>query len=91
MKNPDPARRPGAFALHCQQVSAQPNSALTHRSGPLAEDADAGIKLTRAALDAITLKQRSFLCSIVAGDISIGQSAETARTVRPARRFHAEF
>jgi alkyl sulfatase BDS1-like metallo-beta-lactamase superfamily hydrolase len=47
------------------------NSALTHRAGPLAEDADAGIKLTRAALDAITLKQRSFLGSIVTGDVSI--------------------
>jgi alkyl sulfatase BDS1-like metallo-beta-lactamase superfamily hydrolase len=47
------------------------NSALTHRSGPLAEDADAGIKLTRAALDAITLKQRSFLGSIVTGGVSI--------------------
>jgi alkyl sulfatase BDS1-like metallo-beta-lactamase superfamily hydrolase len=47
------------------------NSALTHRAGKLADDADAGIKLTRAALDAITLKQRSFLGSIVTGDVSI--------------------
>jgi alkyl sulfatase BDS1-like metallo-beta-lactamase superfamily hydrolase len=47
------------------------NSALTHRAGPLSDDADAGVKLTRAALDAITLKQRSFLGSIVTGDVSI--------------------
>ena len=47
------------------------NSALTHRAGPLDDHADAGIKLTRAALDAITLKQRSFLGSIVSGDVAI--------------------
>jgi alkyl sulfatase BDS1-like metallo-beta-lactamase superfamily hydrolase len=47
------------------------NSALTHRAGKLADDADAGVKLTRAALDAITLKQRSFVGSIVTGDVSI--------------------
>jgi alkyl sulfatase BDS1-like metallo-beta-lactamase superfamily hydrolase len=47
------------------------NSALTHRAGKLADDADAGVKLTRAALDAITLKQRSFLGSIATGDVSI--------------------
>lgn len=47
------------------------NSALTHRAGPLDDNADAGIKLTRAALDAITLKQRSFLGSIVTGDVAI--------------------
>jgi alkyl sulfatase BDS1-like metallo-beta-lactamase superfamily hydrolase len=47
------------------------NSALTHRAGKLSDQADAGITLTRAALDAITLKQRSFLGSIVTGDVSI--------------------
>ena len=47
------------------------NSALTHRAGKLSDNADAGITLTRAALDAITLKQRSFLGSIVTGDVSI--------------------
>jgi alkyl sulfatase BDS1-like metallo-beta-lactamase superfamily hydrolase len=47
------------------------NSALTHRSGKLADDADAGVKLTRAALDAITLKQRMFVGSILTGDVSI--------------------
>jgi alkyl sulfatase BDS1-like metallo-beta-lactamase superfamily hydrolase len=47
------------------------NSALTHRAGRLDDNADAGVKLTRAALDAITLKQRSFIGSIVTGDVSI--------------------
>ncbi len=47
------------------------NSALTHRAGKLSEGADASVKLTRAALDAITLKQRSFLGSIATGDVSI--------------------
>jgi alkyl sulfatase BDS1-like metallo-beta-lactamase superfamily hydrolase len=47
------------------------NSALTHRAGELDDNADAGVKLTRAALDAITLKQRTFVGSIVTGDVSI--------------------
>ena len=47
------------------------NSALTHRAGKLSDDADTSVKLTRAALDAITLKQRSFLGSLVTGDVSI--------------------
>jgi alkyl sulfatase BDS1-like metallo-beta-lactamase superfamily hydrolase len=47
------------------------NSALTHRAGPLSDHADAGVKITRAALDAITLKQRTFLGSIVTGDVAI--------------------
>jgi alkyl sulfatase BDS1-like metallo-beta-lactamase superfamily hydrolase len=47
------------------------NSALTHRAGKLDDNADAGVKLTRAALDAITLKQRTFLGSIDTGDVSI--------------------
>jgi alkyl sulfatase BDS1-like metallo-beta-lactamase superfamily hydrolase len=47
------------------------NSALTHRAGPLSDHADAGVKLTRATLDAITLKQRTFLGSVATGDVSI--------------------
>lgn len=47
------------------------NSALTHRAGKLADDADAGVRLTRATLDAITLKQRTFLGSVVTGDVGI--------------------
>ena len=47
------------------------NSALTHRVGALDDNADAGVKLTRAALDAITLKQRTFVGSVLTGDVSI--------------------
>ncbi|HEV7599613.1 MAG TPA: alkyl sulfatase dimerization domain-containing protein [Bradyrhizobium sp.] len=47
------------------------NSALTHTSGKLSDNADAGVKLTRAALDAITLKQRTFLGSVATGDVAI--------------------
>lgn len=48
------------------------NSALTHTAGKLSDDADASITLTRAALDAITLKQRTFLGSVLTGDIWVG-------------------
>jgi len=48
------------------------NSALTHTSGKLSDKADASVTLTRAALDAITLKQRTFLGSVLTGDVSIG-------------------
>lgn len=47
------------------------NSALTHTSGKLADNADTSVTLTRAALDAITLKQRTFLGSVATGDVSI--------------------
>lgn len=48
------------------------NSALTHTAGKLSDKADASVTLTRAALDAITLKQRTFLGSILTGDVSVG-------------------
>jgi alkyl sulfatase BDS1-like metallo-beta-lactamase superfamily hydrolase len=47
------------------------NSALTHTSGKLSDNADASVALTRAALDAITLKQRTFIGSVATGDVSI--------------------
>ena len=47
------------------------NSALTHTSGKLSGNADASVALTRAALDAITLKQRTFLGSVLTGDVSV--------------------
>jgi alkyl sulfatase BDS1-like metallo-beta-lactamase superfamily hydrolase len=47
------------------------NSALTHTAGKLSDNADVSVTLTRAALDAITLKQRTFLGSIATGDVSI--------------------
>ena len=47
------------------------NSALTHTAGKLSGNADVSVTLTRAALDAITLKQRTFLGSVATGDVSI--------------------
>jgi alkyl sulfatase BDS1-like metallo-beta-lactamase superfamily hydrolase len=47
------------------------NSALTHMSGKLSDNADASVTLTRAALDAITLKQRTFADSVAAGETSL--------------------
>jgi alkyl sulfatase BDS1-like metallo-beta-lactamase superfamily hydrolase len=47
------------------------NSALTHTGGKLSGNADVSVALTRAALDAITLKQRSFAASVAAGEVSI--------------------
>lgn len=47
------------------------NSALTHRAGKLSGDADAGVTLTRATFDAISLKQKTFLGSIATGEVSI--------------------
>ena len=45
------------------------NSALTHTSGKLSDKPDVSLTLTRAALDAITLKQRTFADSIQSGVI----------------------
>jgi alkyl sulfatase BDS1-like metallo-beta-lactamase superfamily hydrolase len=47
------------------------NSALTHRSGKPSAEADATVTLTRAALDAISLKERSFAGSVLTGDVVI--------------------
>jgi alkyl sulfatase BDS1-like metallo-beta-lactamase superfamily hydrolase len=47
------------------------NSALTHTFGKLSGNADVSVVLTRAALDAITLKQRTFIGSVATGDVSI--------------------
>ena len=47
------------------------NSALTHRAGKLDDNADVAVTLTRAALDAITLKQQTFAGSIAAGGVAI--------------------
>jgi alkyl sulfatase BDS1-like metallo-beta-lactamase superfamily hydrolase len=46
------------------------NSALTHISGQPADNADLSLTLTRATLDALTLKQRSFPDAVANGDIS---------------------
>ena len=47
------------------------NEALTHTSGKLSDNADCSVTLTRATLDAITLKQRTFLGSVLTGDVSV--------------------
>jgi alkyl sulfatase BDS1-like metallo-beta-lactamase superfamily hydrolase len=47
------------------------NSTLTHAAGKLNDNADLSLKLTRATLDALTLKQRSFAGSVLTGDISL--------------------
>ena len=66
------------------------NSALTHTAGKLADNADVSVTLTRAALDAITLKQRTFAGSIASRRcLDLRQSAEARRTVRLARRIPA--
>ncbi|MEH2475424.1 alkyl sulfatase BDS1-like metallo-beta-lactamase superfamily hydrolase [Nitrobacteraceae bacterium AZCC 2299] len=46
------------------------NSTLTHTAGRLNDNADLSLKLTRATLDALTLKQRSFAGGVLTGDIS---------------------
>jgi alkyl sulfatase BDS1-like metallo-beta-lactamase superfamily hydrolase len=47
------------------------NSALTHRAGSLDDKADCSVKLTRAAFDAITTRQRTFADSVQSGDVSL--------------------
>jgi len=47
------------------------NSALTHISGKLAGRADAAFTLSRATLDQVLLKQRTFIDAIKAGDVSV--------------------
>jgi len=53
------------------------NSALTHTSGKLSDKPDVSLTLTRAVLDAVTLKQRTFADSIQSGDIKL--SGDQAR------------
>jgi alkyl sulfatase BDS1-like metallo-beta-lactamase superfamily hydrolase len=47
------------------------NSTLTHTIGKLAQKADASFVLTRAALDQILLKQKSFPDAIKAGEVQV--------------------
>jgi alkyl sulfatase BDS1-like metallo-beta-lactamase superfamily hydrolase len=47
------------------------NSALTHTSGKPADKADATVTLTRAAWDAISLKERTFIGSVTTGDVFV--------------------
>jgi alkyl sulfatase BDS1-like metallo-beta-lactamase superfamily hydrolase len=47
------------------------NSALTHTSGNLSRKVDAGFTLTRATLDQVMLKQKTFPDAIKAGEITV--------------------
>ena len=47
------------------------NSALTHTSGKLSDKPDVSLTLTRAAWDAISLKERTFVGSVVTGDVFV--------------------
>jgi linear primary-alkylsulfatase len=47
------------------------NSTLTHTSGKLAPNADAGFVLARSTLDQILLKQKSFPDAIKAGEVQV--------------------
>lgn len=57
--------------LNENRVMNLENSALTHTSGKLSDKADVSLTLTRAALDAISLKQRTFPESIKSGDVKL--------------------
>jgi alkyl sulfatase BDS1-like metallo-beta-lactamase superfamily hydrolase len=52
-------------------IATLPDGMVAGVGSKPAFDTRAGVKLTRAALDAITLKQRTFLGSIVTGDVGI--------------------
>jgi alkyl sulfatase BDS1-like metallo-beta-lactamase superfamily hydrolase len=51
------------------QVMNLENSALTHRAGPLDDQADAGVTLTRATFDAVSSKQRTMQAAAASGDL----------------------
>ena len=55
------------------------NSALTHRAGKPDDKADTSVTLTRATFDAISLKQRSFVDAIAAGDVGISGNPSKLR------------
>jgi alkyl sulfatase BDS1-like metallo-beta-lactamase superfamily hydrolase len=54
-----------------QFIMTLENSALTHVSGKLAAKAGAGFTLTRATLDSVLVKQKTFPDAISAGDIHV--------------------
>ncbi len=68
------------------------NSALTHLAGKLAAKADAGFTLTRAALDAILLKEKTFPDAIKAGEIAIeGDARKLGELIGMLDEFTADF
>jgi alkyl sulfatase BDS1-like metallo-beta-lactamase superfamily hydrolase len=68
------------------------NSALTHRIGPASAAADASLTLTRAALDAVVLKQLSFADAVTSGRITIaGDAAKPAELLGLLDTFTPSF
>jgi alkyl sulfatase BDS1-like metallo-beta-lactamase superfamily hydrolase len=68
------------------------NSALTHSTGKPADKADLSLTLTRATLDALTLKQRSFMDGVTSGDISFsGNPLKLAELMAMLDEFTPDF
>lgn len=74
-----------------QFVLTLENSALTHIAGRQ-PDADATVTLSRAALDAVTLKQTSFPAAVLAGQVRIeGDRAKLAELMAMLDSFEPMF
>jgi alkyl sulfatase BDS1-like metallo-beta-lactamase superfamily hydrolase len=68
------------------------NSALTHLSGKLAANANAGFTLTRATFDSILVKQKTFPDAIKAGDIRVeGDPGKLSELMGMLDEFTADF
>lgn len=74
-----------------QFVLTLENSALTHIAGRQ-PDADATVTLSRATLDAVTLKQTSFPAAVLAGQVRIeGDRAKLAELMAMLDSFEPMF
>jgi alkyl sulfatase BDS1-like metallo-beta-lactamase superfamily hydrolase len=68
------------------------NSALTHISGKLPSSADASFTLTRATLDQVLLKQRTFIDAVKAGDVQVeGQPSKLGELLSMLDDFTPDF
>jgi alkyl sulfatase BDS1-like metallo-beta-lactamase superfamily hydrolase len=68
------------------------NSALTHTLGNAADQADLSLTLTRATLDQLTLKQRSFLGAVATRDIAfVGDPAKLQELFGMLDEFSPDF
>jgi alkyl sulfatase BDS1-like metallo-beta-lactamase superfamily hydrolase len=68
------------------------NAALTHRIGPPSAVADASLTLTRAALDAVALRQLSFADAVASGRIAIaGDATKPAELLGLLDTFEPRF
>jgi alkyl sulfatase BDS1-like metallo-beta-lactamase superfamily hydrolase len=78
--------------LNQSYVMTLENSALTHISGKLADNAGLSLTLTRATFDALILKQRSFRDSVASGDISFrGDPLKLAELMGMLDNFTPDF